>query len=206
MECVPEATCWGGFCEKNGGNICPYEFDGNCDEGNGICPVGSDPHDCCAAQENGVCEEVGKGGDCPVGTDFFDCGGCEWLNDGVCDEPFLCPPGSDKPDCCATEENGVCEEVGMGGDCPVGDDAVDCGSCQWANDGYCDEPNLCPPGTDGDDCCATEENGVCEEVGQGGDCPDHSDDWDCGYCQWLNDGECDEPNLCPPGSDVPDCN
>lgn len=205
MECVPEGTCWGGVCVKNGGNLCPYEFDGQCDEGNGICPPGSDPYDCCATQNNGVCEELSMGGNCPDGTDAFDCGGCEWTNDGVCDEPNLCPPGSDKPDCCATPNNGVCEEVDQGGECPEGTDYDDCGECQWMNDGVCDEPNLCDPGTDGDDCCATAENGVCEEIDQGGDCPDHSDDWDCGYCAWLNDGECDEPLLCPPGSDVADC-
>ena len=149
---MPEGTCWLGLCEQNGGNICPYEFDGNCDEGNGICPEGSDPHDCCANQGNGVCEELGMGGTCPVGTDAFDCGGCEYVNDGYCDEPFLCPPGSDKPDCCATENNGICEQLNQGGMCPNGSDPADCGECQWANDGECDEPQLCPLGTDGNDC------------------------------------------------------
>jgi hypothetical protein len=37
--------------------------------------------------------------------------------------------------------------------CPDGSDWVDCGGeCQWANDGECDEPFLCPEGTDGNDC------------------------------------------------------
>ena len=40
----------------------------------------------------------------------------------------------------------------------------------------------------------------------GGMCPNGSDPWDCGFCQWTFDGECDEPNLCPPGSDAADCN
>jgi hypothetical protein len=202
---VPEGTCWQGLCEQNGGNICPYEFDGNCDEGNGICPEGSDPHDCCADQGNGICEEVGMGGNCPVGTDVFDCGGCEYVNDGFCDEPFLCPPGSDKPDCCATEENGICEEVGMGGDVPRRLRFVRLRRVPVQNDGYCDEPQLCPEGTDGDDCCATEQDGICEEVDQGGMCPEGTDWIDCGECQWANDGECDEPFLCPEGTDGNDC-
>ena len=206
-ECVPEATCWQGLCEQNGGGLCPYEFDGNCDEGNGICPPGSDPHDCCATQQNGVCEEVGMGGECPYGSDAWDCGTgtCEYTNDGYCDEPDLCPPGTDSPDCCAAVGDGICEEEGMGGNCPVGSDWLDCGSCQWANDGYCDEPQLCSPGTDGDDCCATIQDGMCEEQSMGGDCPDGSDFYDCGYCPNENDGWCDEPVDCPPDSDGADC-
>jgi hypothetical protein len=204
-ECVPEATCWLGLCEKNGGGLCPYEFDGVCDEGNGICPFGSDPHDCCATPENGVCEEQSMGGACPDGTDLFDCGGCPYTNDGFCDEPDACPSGSDEADCCAGIENGVCEELGQGGDCPVGSDAWDCGSCPYANDGFCDEPDYCPSGSDEADCCAGIENGVCEELGQGGDCPDGSDFWDCGECPYDLDGACDEPFLCPPDSDGDCC-
>lgn len=67
-------------------------------------------------------------------------------------------------------------------------------SCQWANDGECDEP----------------------EIGTGA-CPANTDATDCRYirlgetddCQWARDGECDEPGFgtgaCPQGSDVTDC-
>jgi len=183
---------------------CETQFDGVCDEP-GACPVGSDSFDCCSTPKNGVCEEEQAGGECPNGTDPYDCGVCQWVDDGVCDEPGLCAPGSDAADCCATAENGVCEEMSQGGECPDGSDPWDCGFCQWTNDNECDEPDLCPPGSDSDDCCAVQENGVCEEMSQGGQCPDGTDPWDCGFCQWTNDGECDEPNLCPPGSDAEDC-
>ena len=43
--------------------------------------------------------------------------------DGVCDEPDLCPSGTDHTDC-----------------------VVD--TCEYANDGVCDEPDLCTEGTD----------------------------------------------------------
>ena len=59
------------------------------------------------------------------------------------------------------------------------------GSCEWTNDGECDEPegtDLCPEGSDTNDCATT--------------------------CRWTYDGECDEPEgtgLCPEGSDAYDC-
>jgi hypothetical protein len=200
---VCEEQSQGGMCPDGSDpwdcGFCPFDADGFCDEPD-PCPPGSDS-DCCATQENGVCEEIDQGGMCPEGTDSWDCGECPFTNDGACDEPDLCPPGSDKDDCCAIPENGVCEELGQGGQCPDGSDFFDCGECPYTNDFFCDEPNLCPPGSDVADCCATSENGVCEEVGQGGQCPDLSDYYDCGQCPWPDDGFCDEPFLCPPGSD-----
>jgi hypothetical protein len=81
-------------------------------------------------------------------------------------------------------------------------------ACEYANDNYCDEPRggtgLCFLGTDGHDCCSTPENSVCDEVTGGGVCSDRRDWVDCGYCPFTNDGVCDEPDLCPPGTDS-DC-
>ncbi|MFY0538684.1 hypothetical protein [Nannocystis pusilla] len=39
----------------------------------------------------------------------------------------------------------------------------------------------------------------------GGTCSKGSDHWDCGYCIWVDDGECDEGIFCPEGTDVNDC-
>ncbi|WP_293256174.1 hypothetical protein [Nannocystis sp.] len=151
--CGPEAAC-GPDLACNSGNLCrpdgqcPYTDDGSCDVPE-FCPAGSDVNDCCATQA-GVCEELGMGGDCPPGTDMFDCGYCIYTDDGGCDEPDLCAPGTDKNDCCASIEDGVCDEMGMGGQCPQGSDMFDCGYCPTPEDGVCDEiedsDGLCPPG------------------------------------------------------------
>lgn len=68
-------------------------------------------------------------------------------------------------------------------------------TCQWANDGECDDPGLgtgaCTVGTDYSDCWR-----LAEEV------EDNS-------CQWANDGECDEPGFgtgaCTQATDLADC-
>jgi len=205
-----------GVCEEpSHGGACPFGSDpydcgyclgvqdGFCDEVD--CPPGTDLFDCCATPEDGVCEEVGMGGACPAGSDYYDCGYCLLIDDGWCDDPGLCPPGTDANDCCALPENGVCEEVGMGGACSAGSDYYDCGYCLLIDDGWCDDPGLCPPGTDASDCCGIPKNGVCEEMGMGGACAPGSDYYDCGHCLSLDDGHCDEPLDCPPGSDSGDC-
>ena len=61
-----------------------------------------------------------------------------------------------------------------------------CNSCQWANDGTCDDGRhgggvYCPEGTDEQDCTTVEA------------------------CLWTEDGECDEIAYCPAGSDTVDC-
>jgi hypothetical protein len=61
-----------------------------------------------------------------------------------------------------------------------------CAQCPWTNDGECDEPNLCPVGTDVNDCACVE--------GSAGN-----------TCQWACDAECDEPDLCEAGTDTGDC-
>jgi hypothetical protein len=152
------------------------------------------------------------GGDCPAGTDIIDCDYCPFADDGECDDPQFCPPGTDVNDCCATPEDEICDELGMGGQCPKGSDPWDCGYCPTPADGICDEVEeiggLCPPGSDAVDCCAHLKDGVCEEMGMGGDCPPGADIWDCGYCPWADDEQCDEPegtDLCGEGSDPKDC-
>lgn len=177
----------------------------------------------------------GRGSECRPGTERCDCqpdgscdrglscfsdlcvdaqGSCPFAGDGICDEPDLCPAGTDS-DCCASPNDGVCEEMGRGGECPDGTDYLDCGYCPaaWVDDGLCDEVRVggtCPENSDGGDCCATPRNGTCEEESLGGPCDDLTDWFDCGYCPevWLEDGLCDEtPALwaCPDGSDASDC-
>jgi hypothetical protein len=58
-------------------------------------------------------------------------------------------------------------------------------SCQYANDGTCDEPNLCKKGTDAADC----------KRRPGG----------ANSCEYARDGSCDEPDICDRGTDTADC-
>ncbi len=106
---------------------------------------------------------------------------CEFKNDGVCDEPWVCATGTDTRDCrsnpvntapisvgeettvCATANNGVCEEPLI---CKTGTDVRDCSikpalnSCASSFDGACDEPRFCARNTDSFDC-EGKTNGVC---------------------------------------------
>ena len=133
---------------------------------------------------------------------------CIYSNDGSCDEPRLCDPGTDTTDCghrelrqgqnrCAWAGDGVCDEPY---ECAPGSDAADCGhmhvltspgdSCSTARDGTCDEPQRCAPGTDSTDC----------RVRPGTDLVSRADS-----CPYAGDGSCDEPRLCDPGTDSTDC-
>lgn len=58
---------------------------------------------------------------------------CEYAFDDECDEPDLCPRGTDTTDCKKSSERGP-------------------NSCEYAYDGVCDEPDLCRRGTDSADC------------------------------------------------------
>ncbi|MEO3432649.1 trypsin-like serine protease [Inquilinus sp. CAU 1745] len=105
-------------------------------------------------------------------------------------------------------------------------------SCQWANDGECDETRFggtgaCPAGTDTVDCKMPRATGdscrwafdmECDEPGLGtGACDPGTDTTDCrslaaggdNSCQWAHDGECDEPwigtGFCTSGTDLADC-
>ncbi|MHA6289078.1 trypsin-like serine peptidase [Maricaulis sp. CAU 1757] len=68
-------------------------------------------------------------------------------------------------------------------------------TCQWANDGECDDPGIgtgaCETGTDYSDCWRLV-TGVEDDS-----------------CQWANDGECDEPGFgtgaCTQATDLSDC-
>lgn len=62
---------------------------------------------------------------------------CEYANDGACDEPDLCAPGTDSTDCRSRSPRPRTSDRSM---------------CPYANDGTCDEPDVCPPGTDRADC------------------------------------------------------
>jgi hypothetical protein len=121
---------------------------------------------------------------------------CEHANDGYCDEPYECDVGTDTTDCSqAGFENGNSQY------------------CRYAGDGECDEVQYCPAGSDTHDCCShgqpreTDQHGtpvVAANVCCGGDCVPPGPDW----CQYANDGTCDEPQgsgECPAGSDTTDC-
>ena len=207
---VCEEMQFGGMCEDGTDffdcGYCLIDLVGNgvCDVPN-FCPPGTDKPDCCATQNDGVCEELQFGGICEDGTDFYDCGYCPYEEGGGCDVPDYCPPGTDLVDCCATRKDGVCEEMQFGGTCKDGTDFYDCGYCPMEDNGSCNQFDYCPPGTDLLDCCAYPEDGICEEIQFGGICGNGTDFFDCGYCPYEDDGLCDAPFLCPPGTDVSDC-
>ena len=209
-DCAPNQICFGMAtcilekCLPIGDGSCPYEFDFECDDPE-FCPPGSDPFDCCSTLKDGNCEEFDFGGMCAPYSDFYDCGYCPFTDDQVCDAPDFCPEGTDDADCCATIEDGVCEEMQFGGMCLDGTDFYDCGYCPFENNGLCEVPFDCPVDTDAVDCCATPEDGVCEEMQFGGLCEDGDDFYDCGYCIYEDDGACDVPEFCPIGSDINDC-
>ncbi len=89
---------------------------------------------------------------------------CEFANNGVCDEPEWCDPGTDTTDC-----QQVCEATW-----PMTITTMSKTCCPWSNNGYCDEPDYCYPGTDK------------------GDCDFRSD----GYSDWIS---CSSGNPCPAG-------
>ncbi|MGH1342783.1 MAG: trypsin-like serine protease [Nannocystales bacterium] len=89
-----------------------------------------------------------------------------------------CEAGAISCPCSAEDgEAGVCDEglLCFGGLCSSPQ------PCPFVENNSCDEPegsDICFEGTDVFDCCATEP-GVCEEMSQGGRCPDGSDPDDC---------------------------
>ena len=103
------------------------------------------------------CFEAPDGKRAAMHSTFEECGfnqanSCRYANDGVCDEPNLCQPGTDTADCnsCRYAGDGVCDVPQY---CEPGTDTADCAnSCRWARDGMCDEPGLCQSGTDTADC------------------------------------------------------
>ena len=137
--------------------------------------------DSCATAFDDTCDEPY---DCAAGTDTTDCAAegftngnnpyCPYGGDGECDEGphgtpgAYCPPGSDTVDCCVdgvprAREPGdrgqdiVSANVCCGDSCAPGPDW-----CQYAQDGYCDEPPVgyeCPAGSDTTDCAAAATQG-----------------------------------------------
>ena len=133
------------------------------------------------------------------------------MNDGVCDEPFVCPAGTDTHDCSichheredflesgllgepylATTNNSVCDEPY---DCAVGTDALDCGReqgeelganatvCPWHNDGACDEAH-------------TRSADGTTVTGSSGRCPRGSDFMDCMYASEADQLLADQRNF-----------
>jgi hypothetical protein len=193
---------------------CSFANDGECDEPN-LCPTGTDTADCstqnccvagdpCGWANDDICDCSGT-----YSWDANDCSaGCPYTNDGECDEPNLCPTGTDTVDCstCPYTNDGECDEPNL---CPAGTDTVDCSTCPYTNDGECDEPNLCPTGTDTVDCstCPYTNDGECDEPNL---CPAGTDTADCtgtagDTCVYANDGACNEPSFCAYGTDASDC-
>ena len=64
-------------------------------------------------------------------------------------------------------------------------------SCQHANDGMCDEPGLCAPGTDAADCSGHQSASTSASRNDS--------------CAYSYDGKCDEPDICAFGTDMADC-
>ncbi|MGC6417596.1 MAG: hypothetical protein ACON3Z_10775, partial [Bradymonadia bacterium] len=79
---------------------------------------------------------------------------------------------------------------------PQGQPSGGADSCRYANDNECDEPLLCPTGTDTSDC---------RFGGGAASSPAPSAPAAPATCNYTNDNECDEPLLCPVGTDTADC-
>lgn len=135
----------------------------------------------------GECEAV-----CATLAGRSDIGGCGWSEWGYCDDgdlPATIPPTETA---CAIHLTTSC-----GGGSPS--TTVQCHDCAVVTPGAYDyDPGL---------GCTTEWG---TEVARAPDCAQAIDELEGGgsSCSWLNDGECDEPegtNLCPEGSDYPDC-
>ncbi len=187
--------------------------DGNNDDGDGCAAFCSKEAGWeCRGDEHSECLFVGV--DDGTGTSV-----CDGLNAGNgCD----CGCFQHDPDC-SDESSRSCDASA----CPEGtvvsaDNNAFCAAAQ-AEDGTDLTGYHCNPATFGDgdcDCgcgltdvdCASTEAAVCEvaHCGVGGAVPDASDNSVCVLdfseeCGFLDDGECDEPDLCAPGTDVNDC-
>ena len=187
--------------------LCAYTGDGMCDEKE-YCDPGTDTADCCdggAVKLDEAGFPVSADANCTVVAAGAGAGddSCTHHNDGYCDEPYECETGTDKTDCSqAGFENGNSK------------------FCQYANDGECDENLYCPAGSDTVDCCldgaprgrdlagfeVIAADVCCTPAGNnsGTNCQAPGRDW----CQYANDGQCDEPPIggeCPVGTDATDC-
>lgn len=186
-DCLASVSTSAGTDPVLGGdNSCEYANDSECDEarygGGGYCDDGTDTSDC---------RQLAAG---------LDDDSCDWANDGACDELRYggggqCVDGSDATDCdmYGTSPEALARLLSLvpaNLRAQLGDD-----SCQYSNDGECDDVNFggtiyCDTGTDATDCRA---------MALGGE----------DSCRWANDNECDEPGIgtdnCTSGTDVTDC-
>ena len=127
------------------------------------------------------------------GTDSQVCNdSCVYRNDGVCDEPTYCAPGTDCSDCAGqrTDSNDSTTPAATP-------------TCPYEGDGICDVPTYCPEGTDIQDCqtqTPNENNGNQDDIPASSSSVTHPNS-----CQFANDGYCDEPTYCAPGTDTNDC-
>ncbi len=209
------------FANDNECDEARYGGQGFCDAGTDTndCAAGGDLTltpignigDSCEYANDSECDEArfGGGGYCDDGTDTSDCrqlaaglddDSCEWANDNECDEIRYggggqCIDGSDATDCdmYGTSPEALARLLSLVPSdlrAQLGDD-----SCQYSNDGECDDVNFggtiyCDVGTDATDCRA---------MALGGE----------DSCRWANDNECDEPGIgtdnCTSGTDVTDC-
>ncbi|MBM4282493.1 MAG: hypothetical protein FJ137_17655 [Deltaproteobacteria bacterium] len=234
VQCIDDGDCDAGFCVPPG--VCQAAPTTN-DCGPNSQPVAGGRCRCDPGfvdDDSGACVPASAGEGEGEGEGEGDTGGgdgddsCEFALDQFCDEPDLCPPGTDATDC-ANSSGDICLDFGWYGDgtcdsfCPQPD--PDCAgggggsdTCVWANDNECDEPVLCEPGTDTTDCsgggggsgdtCVWANDNECDEPNL---CASGTDTTDCSgggsgdTCIWANDNFCDEPDLCAPGTDTTDC-
>lgn len=141
-------------------NSCMYAWDGMCDEPD-YCPVGTDSYDC--ANPGPQCKDDSEwkdnmGDDCSVWS----------ANPGWCVDQLYPPSdyanasGVDATEaCCVCAGNSVGQGSSGGGGGGFGD------SCDFANDGMCDEPDFCLWGTDTTDC-STYDPYMYDPYGYGG--------------------------------------
>ena len=79
-------------------------------------------------------------------------------------------------------------------------------SCRYANDNECDDPGLCAAGTDCSDCGGAQQGNSGQPGSQGGpSAPQGAPSGGSDSCRYANDNECDEPVICPAGTDTSDC-
>ena len=146
-----------------------------------------------------------------------------------------CPPNTVSLPSSSVETDCACDSGYTGPDGgPCRADGACDDSCQWANNGECDDPtwpvydtSLCDPGTDCTDCkpcedtCSYANNGQCDDSTEpvydydlcdpGTDCTDCVPACD-DTCEYANDAECDDPSVpgsttsvCAAGTDDTDC-
>jgi len=117
------------------------------------------------AGATGLCSDATWGGTPtpPAVTPTDQANSCKFANDGVCDEPTYCPIGTDTNDCrnavTAAPTRAPVTAASVAPPVVPVPPTDQANSCEWANDGECDEPTNCAVGTDTNDC----RNGACAD-------------------------------------------